>query len=176
MDVANILADHSYHKQLSKASPKDKYLGASKRHASTRSKPDGHKLTELNKKRVFVGLKKSKRREREKLYDVKPEITKISVPDEDTFMGVMGKQSLDPKHKWDVFEQVAAVITTGTNKNDSLTNKKQGASAYDNSIVFKTTDKSLPQMEAQFVDMGNVNQQFNKPDNAEAYSIVVPEW
>ena len=181
MDVANILADHCYHKQLSKATPKDKYLGATKRHSSSRRNPDGHKLTVLNKKKVFVGLKRSKRREREKIDQklkgdkIKPEMTKITVPHGETFMGVVGTQSLDPEHKWDVYEQVSAVVTTVTD-NSKTSTKKRIVNAHDNKIELKRTDASMPHMEAEFVSMGDLNHHFNRPDNAEIYSIVVPEW
>ena len=178
MDVANILADHSYHKQLSKWAPKDRYLGTTKRHPSGRRKPDGHQLTVLNKKKVFVGLKRSKRREREKVNfeKIKPEITKMSVPRGEIFMSAVGTQSVDPEHKWDVYEQVSAVVTTVTDHKTSDSPIKQVTNARDNRVELKRTDKSLPAMEAQFVGMGDINQDFNKPDNAEVYSIVVPEW
>ena len=173
MDVANILADHCYHKQLSKWTPKDKFLGATKRHLSSRRKPDGHKLTVLNKKKVFVGLKRSKRKKVNQ-EEIKPEITKMTVPRGETFTSVMGTQSVDPKHKWDVYEQVTAVVTTVTDHKTSA--KKQVINAHDNRIELKRTDASSPAMEAEFVSMGDLNHHFNKPDNAEVFSIVVPEW
>lgn len=178
MDVANIMADHCYHKQLSKWAPKDRYLGITKRHLSSRRKPDGHKLTVLNKKKVFVGLKRSKRREKVDFEKIKPEITKMSVPRGEIFMSAMGTKSVDPEHKWDVYEQVSSVVRTVTDHKTLPIKEVTTApdTRPDNRVELKTTDKSLPPMEAQFVSMGNTSQQFNKPDNAEVYSIVVPEW
>ena len=176
MDVANILADHSYHKKQSKWAPKDKLLGIAKRRSSGRKPdPSGDKLTVLNKKKVYVGLKRSRRRpndENDEELEIQPVITKVTVPRGETFMNLMGKQSLDPKHKWEVYEQVAAVVTMGTDD-------KQDTGADDNRIKFKRTDESsesVPPMEARFVDMGDVNQQFSKPNSAELYSVMVPEW
>ena len=174
MDVANILADHCYHKQLSKWKPKETYLGITKRHSSSRTqKPDGHKLTVLNKKKIFVGLKRS-RREKVNFEKIKPEIRKISVPRGEIFMSAVGTQTNNPEHKWNVYEQVSAVVTTVNDHESSPI--RQVTNAHDNRVEFRSTDKSLPAMEAQFVGMGNINQQFDKPNNAEVYSIVVPEW
>ena len=177
MDVTNILADHSYHKKQSKWAPRDKLLGITKRPSSSRkADPSGDKLTVLNKKKVYVGLKRSRRRPggvTDEDFEIEPVITKVTVPRNESFMNVMGKQSLDPKHKWEVYEQVAVVVTTGSDDDRQVTGADDGR------IKFKRTDESsesVPPMEAKFVDMGDVNQQFGKPNSAELYSVTVPEW
>lgn len=206
MALASVLADHTYHKKLpyKLSKSKDVYLGATKRQLSSRKTTDGHLLTVLNKKKVpkrnkYIREKEHEKAELDSEAQIKPEITDIQVPPGDTFMSLMNKQLLEPTHKWEVYDQVVAIVTAATDpsartdhncsgagdkskdKSDTVTNEQtQGDSAGGSETELTRSEESkspsVPSKKIKFVDVSGINCEFNMPENTELYSVSVPEW
>ena len=195
MSLASILADHCYYKEPP-VRCKDKYVGAPKRESSARLRKgaNGHMLTVLKKKKKKQGgkggeeLKVNGETSTGGIGGVKPEITEITVPDGATFMGLMERHLLESKHEWKVYGHVAAIINTPTDQNSNALDKSsvpitstQTQKAGDSRTELKGSDAAsksppVPAGEVKFVDMNDLDHQFNNPDDTALYSVVVPEW
>lgn len=203
MSLASVLADHCYHKKVPFKCKDKSYLGVTKRQLSSRlhnrKNTDGQFLTVLRRKKKFTETNSSKK-EGEKddaseahgetstgeSDEIKPEITEITVPHGETFMGLMERHLLESKHEWKVYGHVAAVVNAVTDQNSNamdsssvpITSKQTQNTSRVDPGGSGTSSKSppVPSTKVKFVDTNDINHQFNNPDNTAMYSVVVPEW
>ena len=210
MALASVLADHYYHKKVPVKCKDKSYLGVAKRQLSSRlrsrNNTDGQFLTVLRRKKKYTEINRNKEEgakgdeleahgdtgtgvtSTEGSGDVKPEITEITVPHGETFMGLMERHLLESKHEWNVYGHVAAIVNAVTDQNCNVTDSgsvpitsTQIQNAGDSRVEPIESDASskslpVPSTEVKFVDTNDINHQFNNPDSTAMYSVVVPEW